>query len=87
MPSPEEILVVGEILRLKMHKNKFLIKNRRDDLGSYPHAFIGHEVVDWLVKNEEVQNKSIGVTAMRILQDNGILHHGINLFIIFCCSF
>ncbi|XP_065648727.1 DEP domain-containing mTOR-interacting protein isoform X3 [Hydra vulgaris] len=75
MPSPEEILVLGEILRLKIHKAKHLIKSCKNDIGTFPYSFVGHEVVEWLVKNDEVQNKDIGITAMRILQENGILHH------------
>ncbi|XP_065673149.1 DEP domain-containing mTOR-interacting protein isoform X2 [Hydra vulgaris] len=75
MPSPEEILVLGEILRLKIHKAKHLVKSCKNDMGTFPYSFVGHEVVEWLVKNDEVQNKDVGITAMRILQENGILHH------------
>ena len=75
-PSQEEILIIGEIIRLKMHKDPSLIKDRRYHLRTYTCCFVGREVVEWLVKNDEAITQSSAISCMKILQDNGILHHG-----------
>lgn len=74
-PSKEEILIIGEILRLKLHQDPSLIKDRRYRLRTYTCCFVGRELVEWLVKSGEAFNHTNGVGCMRILQENDILHH------------
>jgi len=74
-PSIEEVLIIGEVLRLKMHKDPSLIKDRRYHLRNYACCFIGHEVVEWLVRNSEVTSVANALACLRLLQESGIIHH------------
>lgn len=71
------ILAVGEELRLLLHEeDPPLIKDRRYHLKQYEKCFIGHEMVDWLLKKGEVESRSEAVAMMQKLLDNGVVHHG-----------
>lgn len=71
------ILAVGEELRLLLHEeNPPLIKDRRYHLRTYQACFIGHEMVDWLLKKGEVESRNEAVAMMQKLIDNGVIHHG-----------
>ena len=80
-PSKEGILILGEIIRLKMHRDPTIVKDRKYRLRNYPCCFVGKEVVEWLLKNHEAQSASNAIACMKVLQSNGIFHHGENLFI------
>ena len=73
---PGQILIVGEQLRLRMHEEQNLISDRRYHFKTYTGCMVGREAVDWLVKTNEATNRENAVKCMRLLQDNGILHHG-----------
>ena len=75
-PNPGQIMIVGEQLRLRMHEDLSLIGDRRYHFRTYTGCVIGKEVVDWLVKTREATSRENAVKCMRLLQDNGILHHG-----------
>lgn len=71
------ILAVGEELRLLLHaENPPLIKDRRYHLRTYESCFMGHEMVDWLLKKGEVESRLEAVTMMKKLLENGVIHHG-----------
>lgn len=71
------ILAVGEELRLLLHEEEPpLIKDRRFHLKVYEKCFVGHEMVDWLLKKGEVESRSEAVAMMQKLLDNGVVHHG-----------
>lgn len=71
------ILAVGEELRLLLHEeDPPLIKDRRYHLKVYEMCFVGHEMVDWLLKKGEVESRSEAVAMMQKLLDNGVVHHG-----------
>ena len=71
------ILAVGEELRQLLHEeDPPLIKDRRYHLKSYGGCFVGHEMVDWLLKKGEVESRREAVAMMQKLLDNGVVHHG-----------
>lgn len=71
------ILAVGEELRQLLHEeDPPLIKDRRYHLKSYGGCFVGHEMVDWLLKKGEVESRREAVAMMQKLLDNGVIHHG-----------
>lgn len=71
------ILAVGEELRLLLHEeDPPLIKVRRYHLKTYDKCFVGHEMVDWLIKKGEVESRSEAVAMMQKLLDHGVVHHG-----------
>jgi len=74
-PSKEGILILGEIIRLKMHRDPTIVKDRKYRLRNYPCCFVGKEVVEWLLKNHEAQSASNAIACMKVLQSNGIFHH------------
>lgn len=76
LPSKEGILILGEIIRQKMHKDPLVVKDRKYRLRTYPCCFVGKDIVEWLLKNGEAQSASNAIACMKILQNNGIFHHG-----------
>ena len=71
------ILAVGEELRQLLHEeDPPIIKDRRYHLKSYTGCFVGHEMVDWLLKKGEVESRREAVAMMQKLLDNGVIHHG-----------
>ena len=71
------ILAVGEELRqLLRGENPPLIRDRRYHLRTYQECFVGHEMVDWLLKKGEVESRREAVAMMQKLIDNGVIHHG-----------
>ena len=71
------ILAVGEELRLLLHEeDPPLIKDRRYHLKVYEKCFVGHDMVDWLLKKGEVESRSEAVAMMQKLLDHGVVHHG-----------
>jgi len=74
-PSKEGILIIGEMIRLKMHRDPLIVKDRRYHFRNYPCCFIGKDVVEWLLKNNEAQSASHAIACMKVLQSNGIFHH------------
>lgn len=71
------ILAVGEELRQLLHaESPPLIKDRRYHLRTYQECFVGHEMVDWLLKKGEVESRREAVAMMQKLIDNGVIHHG-----------
>ena len=74
--SPGQILIIGEQLRLRMHEEPGLIGDRRYHFRTYSGCIVGKEAVDWMVKTREATSRENAVKCMRLLQDNGILHHG-----------
>lgn len=71
------ILAVGEELRLLLQEeDPPLIKDRRYHLKTYDRCFVGHEMVDWLIKKGEVESRSEAVAMMQKLLDHGVVHHG-----------
>lgn len=71
------ILAVGEELRLLLHEeDPPLIKDRRYHFKQYEKSFVGHEMVDWLLKKGEVESRLEAVAMMQKLLDNGVVHHG-----------
>lgn len=71
------ILAVGEELRLLLHEeDPPLIKDRRYHLKAYEKCFVGHDMVDWLLKKGEVESRSEAVAMMQKLLDHGVVHHG-----------
>lgn len=71
------ILAVGEELRLLLHEESPpLIKDRRYHLRVYQTCFVGHEMVDWLLRKGEVESRREAVAMMQKLLDNGVIHHG-----------
>ena len=80
------ILAVGEELRVLLHEeDPPLIKDRRYHLTKYEACFVGHDMVDWLLKKGEVESRKEAVAMMQKLLDNGVIHHGklINFFSMF----
>ena len=71
------ILAVGEELRLLLHdEDPPIIKGRRYHLRVYENCFVGHDMVDWLLKKGEVESRKEAVAMMQKLLDNGVIHHG-----------
>ena len=71
------ILAVGEELRLLLHdEDPPIIKSRRYHLRVYENCFVGHDMVDWLLKKGEVESRKEAVAMMQKLLDNGVIHHG-----------
>jgi len=71
------ILAVGEELRLLLREeDPPLIKDRRYHLRVYQECFVGHEMVDWLLKKGEVESRKEAVAMMQKLLDHGVIHHG-----------
>jgi hypothetical protein len=71
------ILAVGEELRLLLHdEDPPIIKARRYHLRVYENCFVGHDMVDWLLKKGEVESRKEAVAMMQKLLDNGVIHHG-----------
>lgn len=71
------ILAVGEELRQLLHVEKPpLIKDRRYHLRTFEACFIGHEMVDWLLKKGEVESRREAVAMMQKLLENEVIHHG-----------
>ena len=71
------IIAVGEELRQLLHaEDPPLIKDRRYHLRTYQTCFVGHEMVDWLLKKGEVESRREAVAMMQKLIDNGVIHHG-----------
>ena len=71
------ILAVGEELRLLLHdEDPPIIKARRYHLRVYESCFVGHDMVDWLLKKGEVESRKEAVAMMQKLLDNGVIHHG-----------
>ena len=75
-PSKEEVYIIGEVLRMKMHRDPSLIKDRRYHLRNYSCCFVGLDIVQWLVRTGECINVANALACMRLLQDAGIFHHG-----------
>ena len=73
---PGQILIAGEQLRLRMHDEPSLIADRRYHFKTYTCCMVGREAVDWLVKSREATSRENAIKCMRLLQDNGVLHHG-----------
>jgi len=73
--SKEEILIIGEIIHLRMQRHPLLIKDRRQLLRTHPCCFSGREVVEWLIKNGEALSDHDAVACMRVLQEEGVIHH------------
>lgn len=68
---------MGEELRLLLHEESPpLIKDRRYHLRIYQACFVGHEMVDWLLRKGEVESRREAVAMMQKLLDNGVIHHG-----------
>ena len=71
------ILAVGEELRQLLHLEKPpLMKDRRYHLRTFEACFVGHEMVDWLLKKGEVESRREAVAMMQKLLENGVIHHG-----------
>ncbi len=71
------ILAVGEELRLLLHEeDPPLIKDRRYHLKVYEKSFVGHDMVNWLLKKGEVESREEAVAMMQKLLDHGVVHHG-----------
>lgn len=76
------ILAVGEELRLLLHdEDPPIIKSRRYHLRVYESCFVGHDMVDWLLKKGEVESRKEAVAMMQKLLDNGVIHHGESLHV------
>ena len=72
------ILAVGEELRQLLHSEQpQIIKDRRYHLRTFEKSFIGHEMVDWLLKKGEVESRREAVAMMQKLLENGVIHHGV----------
>ncbi|ELU05204.1 hypothetical protein CAPTEDRAFT_180920 [Capitella teleta] len=70
-----DISVIGEQLRLKMHENEGLIRDRRYLFKNYATSIQGAETVEWLVRTEQAPDANVAVILMNILLDNQIIHH------------
>ena len=71
------ILAVGEELRQLLHSEQpQIIKDRRYHLRTFEKSFVGHEMVDWLLKKGEVESRREAVAMMQKLLENGVIHHG-----------
>ncbi len=75
-PNPGQILIIGEQLRIRMHEEPGMIGDRRYHFRTYSGCMVGKEVVDWMLKTREATSRENAVKCMRLLQDNGVLHHG-----------
>ena len=85
---PGQILIAGEQLRLRMHDEPGLIGDRRYHFKTYTCCMVGRDAVDWLVKSREATSRENAIKCMRLLQDNGVLHHGMYIFmhLVFTCK-
>ena len=71
------ILAVGEELRQLLHaEDPPIIKDRRYHLKVYESCFVGHEMVDWLLRKGEVESRAEAVAMMQKLLENEVIHHG-----------
>lgn len=72
------ILAVGEELRQLLHAEDEppVLKDRRYHLKTYSTCFVGHEMVDWLLKKGEVESRAEAVAMMQKLLENEVIHHG-----------
>lgn len=71
------ILAVGEELRQLLHaEDPPIIKDRRYHLKVYETCFVGHEMVDWLLRKGEVESRAEAVAMMQKLLENEVIHHG-----------
>ena len=72
-----DLVIASEHLRNRLHcEQPALIKDRRYHLRIYQNCFVGRDIVDWLIDHLEASNRHVAVRCMRILQDQGIIHHG-----------
>ena len=60
--------------RVKLEKN--MIKDRKYHLKSYKKSFVGKELVDWLVTNNEALDRQEALKVGRELLEAGVIHHG-----------
>lgn len=82
------ILAVGEELRQLLHaEDPPILKDRRYHLKTYSTCFVGHEMVDWLLKKGEVESRAEAVAMMQKLLENEVIHHGRYLLILVWCLF
>ena len=59
---------MGEELRQLLHSEQpQIIKDRRYHLRTFEKSFIGHEMVDWLLKKGEVESRREAVAMMQKL--------------------
>jgi hypothetical protein len=59
--------------RVKLEKN--MIKDRKYHLKSYKRCFVGKELIDWLVANNEATDRQEGLKIGRELLEAGVIHH------------
>ncbi|XP_071952437.1 DEP domain-containing mTOR-interacting protein-like [Antedon mediterranea] len=70
------VLVVGQYLRDLLHaQTPALVKDRRYHLRIFNKCFVGREVVDWLMFNEGLVDRSKVIEMMTLLQKNNVFHH------------
>ena len=60
-----------------------MIKDRKYHLKSYKRCFVGKELVDWLVANNEATDREEGLRIGRELLEAGCIHHGKILIFVF----
>ena len=79
-----DLVIVSEYLRIRLHcEQPPLIKDRRYHARMYQKCFVGRELVDWLIEHLEVSNRNTAVKCMRVLQDIGLLHHGMECYVLY----
>ncbi len=82
-----DLVLASEYLRLRLHcEQPPLIKDRRYHARMYQKCFVGRELVDWLIEHLEANNRNTAITCMRALQDLGLIHHGMEIHILYRCT-
>ena len=82
-----DLVLASEYLRLRLHcEQPPLIKDRRYHARMYQKCLVGRELVDWLIEHLEASNRNTAITCMRALQDLGLIHHGMEIYILYRCT-
>ncbi|CAJ0953499.1 unnamed protein product [Ranitomeya imitator] len=58
-----------------MEDEDCILQVREEDSAQYKRAFIGSQIVDWLVDRGEVASRADGETLCRTMLQYGIIHH------------
>ncbi|XP_071485687.1 DEP domain-containing mTOR-interacting protein-like [Diadema antillarum] len=70
------ILIIGEKLRHALYAaNPCMIRSRRYRLRSYAQCFVGSELVDWLIKQGTIKDRTTARQAMNVLHKYNVIHH------------
>ncbi|XP_040187561.1 DEP domain-containing mTOR-interacting protein-like [Rana temporaria] len=69
-----EVSLAGEQLRLRLHNSK-QIRNRINNMFTYPCSFTAKDVVTWLIDYKEAPDRETAINIMQKFMEHNIIHH------------